>query len=147
MPCIAGPHTSVNCSLRLLNNSTRINTSMNSEGNYEHENDEGLLIDDDRFRTSHVPVTSIATSNAQNDSGLFEFNFRDERYLPFEGSGVISEWELQLSTEAELRRFDYSTISDVLLHINYTARENGGLFKENAVAYIKNFIMKPIKRK
>lgn len=140
LPCIAGPHTSVNCSLRLLNNSTRINTSMNSEGKYEHENDEGLLIDDDRFRTSHVPVTSIATSNAQNDSGLFEFNFRDERYLPFEGSGAISEWELQLSTEAELRQFDYSTISDVVLHINYTARESGGLFKEEAVDYIKSFI-------
>lgn len=140
LPCIAGPHTSVNCSLRLLDNSTRINTSMNSAGNYEHENDEGLLIDDDRFRISHVPVTSIATSDAQNDSGLFEFNFRDERYLPFEGSGVISEWELQLSTEAELRQFDYSTISDVVLHINYMARENGGLFKEEAVDYIKSFI-------
>jgi Tc toxin complex TcA C-terminal TcB-binding domain len=53
---------------------------------YEHENDEGLWIDDDRFRTNHTPVTSIATSSAQSDSGTFEFNFRDERYLPFEHS-------------------------------------------------------------
>jgi hypothetical protein len=29
---------------------------------------------------------SIATSNAQNDDGMFELNFRDERYLPFEGA-------------------------------------------------------------
>jgi hypothetical protein len=66
IPCIAGPYTTVNCSLRLLKNTIRIN----SIGNYEHENDEGLWIDDDRFRTSNVPVTSIATSTGQNDAGM-----------------------------------------------------------------------------
>jgi hypothetical protein len=35
-------------------------------------------------------MQSIATSHAQNDSGMFELNFRDERYLPFEGAGAIS---------------------------------------------------------
>jgi hypothetical protein len=141
IPCIAGPYTTVNCSLRLLKNTTRVNTSMNNEGNYEHENDEGLWIDDDRFRASNVPVTSIATSTGQNDAGMFEFNFRDERYLPFEGAGAISDWQIELSTEKELRQFDYSTISDVILHLKYTAKENGGMFKEKAVAYIKDFFM------
>jgi hypothetical protein len=103
--------------------------------------DDGLWIDDIRFRTTDVPVSSIATSTGQNDSGMFEFSFRDERYLPFEGAGVISDWEIELSTEKELRQFDYSTISDVILHLKYTARENGGLFKKNAVTYIKDFIM------
>ena len=148
IPCIAGPYTTVNCSLRLLKNTTRVNTSMNSEGNYEHENDEGLWIDDDRFRSSNVPVTSIATSKGQNDAGMFEFNFRDERYLPFEGAGVISDWLIELggaNFEAGdgnevLRQFDYATITDVILHLNYTARENGGLFKDNALTYIKQFI-------
>lgn len=141
IPCIAGPYTTVNCSLRLLKNTIRINTSLNSEGNYEHENDEGLWIDDNRFRTTNVAVTSIATSTGQNDAGMFEFNFRDERYLPFEGAGVISDWMIELSTEKELRQFDYSTISDVILHLRYTARESGGLFKNNAVSYIKKFLI------
>ncbi len=140
IPCVAGPYTTVNCSLRLLKNVTRTNTSMNSEGKYEHENDEGLWIEDDRFRSTYIPVTSIATSTGQNDSGMFEFNFMDERYLPFEGAGVISEWKIELSTEKELRQFDYSTISDVILHMRYMARENGGLFKESAITYIKDFI-------
>jgi hypothetical protein len=140
LPCIAGPHISVSCSLRLLNNSTRINTSMNSEGKYEHEHDEGLLLDDDRFRTNLVPVTAIATSQSQNDSGMFEFNFNDDRYLPFEGAGAIGEWQLELSTEKELRQFDYSTISDVILHLNYTARETGGLFRDKANTYLKDFL-------
>ncbi len=138
IPCIAGPYTTVNCSLRLLKNTMRTNTSLNSEGEYEHENDEGLWTDDDRFRSSHVPVTSIATSTGQNDAGMFEFNFRDERYLPFEGAGVISNWQIELSTEKELRQFDYSTISDVILHLKYTAREDGGPFKKKAVEYIRD---------
>jgi hypothetical protein len=138
MPCLAGPYTQVPCSLRLLNNTIRINTLPNSNGGYEHENDDGVWIDDPRFRTAHVPVTAIATSTGQNDSGMFEFNFRDERYLPFERAGVISEWEIELSTEKELRPFDYSTIADVILHLNYTAREQGGDFKEKATTHIKN---------
>ena len=151
IPCIAGPYTTVNCSLRLLKNATRINTSMNSGEDYEHENDEGLWIDDDRFRTTNVPVTSIATSKGQNDAGMFEFNFKDERYLPCEGAGAISDWLIELggaNFESDdgnevLRQFDYSTISDVILHLNYTARENGGLFKDKALIYIKDFIMNP----
>ena len=141
IPCVAGPYTSVSCSLRLLNNSVRINTAMNSETKYEHENDEGVFTDDERFSTQYTPVTAIAISQAQNDSGMFEFNFRDERYLPFERAGAISEWEIALSEEKELRQFDYSTISDVILHLNYTARESGGLFKEGATTYIKNFLV------
>ena len=141
IPCIAGPYTSVSCTLRLLNNTTRINTAMNSAGTYEHENDEGVWIDDMRFRSSNVPVTSIATCTGQTDDGLFEFNFRDERYLPFEGAGLISDWVIELAAEKELRQFDYETIADLILHVNYTARESGGLFYEAAVEYTKNFLL------
>ncbi|MBK9227461.1 MAG: hypothetical protein IPL67_10515 [Ignavibacteria bacterium] len=35
-------------------------------------------------------------STGQNDSGVFELNFRDERYLPFENTGAISSWRLEL---------------------------------------------------
>src|SRR5207248_2845907 len=68
-------------------------------------------------------IESIATSTAQNDSGLFELNFRDERYLPFEGSGVISRWRIDLPRDCNA--FDFETITDVILRINYTAREGG----------------------
>ena len=49
-----------------------------------------------RFLDDFGAVQSIATSHAQNDSGLFELNFRDERYLPFEGAGAVSEWRIEL---------------------------------------------------
>jgi hypothetical protein len=140
IPCIAGPYTTINCSLRLVKNSVRINTAMNDSGTYEHNHDEGVWTDDDRFRESNVPVKAIATSTAQRDSGMFELNFRDERYLPFEGAGAISDWKIELTQDADLRLFDYSTISDIIMHISYTAREDAGSFKNNAVTHLKEFI-------
>lgn len=61
---------------------------------------------------------TIATSSGQNDSGVFELNFRDERFLPFEGRDVDSSWTLCLPGEEQ---FDRHSISDVILHISYTA--------------------------
>jgi hypothetical protein len=73
-------------------------------------------------------TVSIATSTAQNDAGVFELNFRDERYMPFEGAGAISHWKLELPKT--FQPFDYQTISDVILHINYTAEQNEALRKQ-----------------
>ncbi|HFE45580.1 MAG TPA: hypothetical protein ENJ18_08800, partial [Nannocystis exedens] len=72
-------------------------------------------------------IQTVAISVGQDDTGLFEPNLRDERYLPFEGRGVAdSSWRLEFP--ASVRTFDYETISDVILTIRYTAREGGSVF-------------------
>jgi Tc toxin complex TcA C-terminal TcB-binding domain len=63
------------------------------------------------------------TSSGTNDSGMFETYLHEDRFLPFEGAGAISRWNLALP--GQIRAFDYSTISDVILHVHYTAREAG----------------------
>ena len=115
IPCVTGPYTNVNCTLTLLSNRIRVTTD-NPTAPYSG-------INDNRFISNIGGIQSIATSSAREDSGLFEINFHDERYLPFEGAGVISKWRLELSDE--YRSFDYQTIADVILHLNYTAREGG----------------------
>ena len=52
---------------------------------------------------------------------MFETNLRDERFLPFEGAGAESTWKLDLP--ADYPAFDHATISDVILHVRYTARQ------------------------
>ena len=131
IPCVVGPYASVNCTLTLLKSSIR-KTQVLGDG-YAREDAE-----DDRFDDYFGSLQSIVTSTGQSDSGLFETNLRDERYLPFEGSGVVSEWQLELP--AEVRQFDYDTISDVILHLRYTAREGGGLLRKGAVADLKTRI-------
>jgi hypothetical protein len=66
---------------------------------------------------------------------MFDLNFRDERYLPFEGAGVVSRWRIELPRD--FRQFDYDTISDVVLHIKYTAREGGVPLRNAAVSNLK----------
>ncbi len=147
IPCVAGPYTTINATLRLLGNSIRINT-LNGDDGYVHNNDNGILTDDDRFTGNNIPFKAIATSSAQNDSGVFDLNFRDERYLPFEGAGVISRWRLELNGKylqedgsiIDLSQFDYNSISDIILHIRYTSREDAGLFRQNAIAHLQDFI-------
>jgi hypothetical protein len=68
---------------------------------------------------------------------MFEVNLKDERYLPFEGAGAISRWKIELPKE--IPPFDFDTISDVILHIRYTAREAGHL-SADAADFIKTEI-------
>ena len=78
-------------------------------------------------------VQAIVTSSGINDSGLFEQG-RDERYRPFEGAGAVSSWRIELPEKH--RPFDYRTISDVVLHLQYTARDGGGTFRSAAAARV-----------
>jgi hypothetical protein len=115
IPCVTGPYTSVNYTLTLLQSKVRMTNALPYA--------ETPVGSDLRFSYNFSATESIATSTAQNDSGLFEVNFRDERYLPFEGPGVISQW--QLSMPPDCNAFDFETITDVILNLRYTAR-NGG---------------------
>jgi len=122
IPCIAGPYTNIGTTLTLGNNKIRAKT------------------DDTLNDFNFTGCEAIATSNAQNDGGQFELNFRDERYLPFEGAGAVSEWSLSLPKT--VRSFDYNTISDVIFHVSYTA-EYDGVFKdsvENSLKAVLNIL-------
>jgi hypothetical protein len=146
LPCVAGPYTTVSCTLRLLKNSIRVNTANGDNGYPRNIDDQGLPADDSRFIENNIPVKAIAASNAQNDSGVFEMSFRDERYLPFEGAGAVSEWSLELFNDANadfgkpLRQYDYGSIPDAILHVKYTAREDAGAFKNGAVAHLREYL-------
>jgi hypothetical protein len=145
IPCVVGPYTTLSCTLRLVKNSVRVNTAVASDIGYPRRTENGAPIEDDRFEENNIPVDAIATSHGQNDSGVFELSFRDERYLPFEGAGVISQWSLELFHIDEgdfgkaLRQFDYSTITDAVLHVKYTAREDAGEFKKKAVKHLQTY--------
>ncbi|KAK6354955.1 putative Insecticidal toxin complex protein TccB2 [Orbilia brochopaga] len=121
IPCITGPYVSISCKLTQITNAYRASTSLGSSNNYPE--DTTTPNSDTRFRYNLGSIQSIATSTAQSDTGTFELNFRDERYLPFEGTGAISQWLLELPDV--VRQFDYSTITDAVITLRYTARDGG----------------------
>jgi hypothetical protein len=137
IPCVSGPYASVNCTVSLLKSGIR-KTPVLRDGVYAREDAE-----DDRFEEYFGSLQSIVTSSAQSDGGLFETNLRDERYLPFENAGAISEWQLELPgnpSKGDPVQFDYETVSDVILHIRYTAREGGSLLRQGAISNLKTLI-------
>ena len=122
--------------LSLVSNKYRRNTSKAPGAGTPKEEYEEVIGNDDRFVYNVGAIQSIAASNSQNDSGMFELNFKDERYLPFEGCGAIGTWRLELPTE--VRQFAYETISDVVLHVKYTSREGGGTLRTLAATTLKD---------
>jgi hypothetical protein len=125
IPCVVGPYTSLNCTLTLLSSKVRI--SPNAQDDYA----EDMENDDPRFVNNFTSVQSIATSHGVNDAGLFEVNFRDERYLPFEGAGAISRWRLEMPKANNA--FDFDAVSDAILHFKINAFD-GGLPLRQAIA-------------
>lgn len=132
IPSVTGPYTSVNCTLSLLKSAIRKSPLLKEDEYYRRPDN------DDRFIDYFGTIQSIVTSSGNNDSGMFETNLRDERFLPFEGSGVESTWKLELPSA--FRQFDYDTISDVILHIRYTAREGGAQLRDKAVDYLETLV-------
>lgn len=106
LQCATGPHEGVMGMLSLSNGEVR-------RGN-------------DTMSATMTPTQGIVTSEGREDGGLFELALRDERFLPFEGVGAQYEggpqWSFELTDGNEL---DYRSISDMILHLRYTARRGG----------------------
>jgi Tc toxin complex TcA C-terminal TcB-binding domain/Neuraminidase-like domain/Salmonella virulence plasmid 28.1kDa A protein/Hemopexin len=123
-PAIVGQYQNLNATLTQLSHHTLIEPDKKGV-NY-------LLLQP----TDEMPPLSIrsdwrahqqvALSRGENDSGLFQLNFQDERYLPFEGTGAISTWRLELSGIEGL--IDLTRIQDVIIQLNYTALPGGESF-------------------
>lgn len=132
IPCITGAYTSIHCKLSLVSSTIRISSLKGDAYARDTAND------DSRFRDYSGQIQSIVTSTAQNDSGLFETNLKDERYLPFEGAGAISSWHISLPTE--IPAFDPDSITDIILHIRYTARDASHL-EADAIDNVKTGVL------
>ncbi len=132
IPAVTGPYTGVHCKLSLLRSTVRISSLLGEQ----YARDE--VAEDSRFRDFSGAITSIVTSSGLNDSGLFEVNLRDERYLPFEGAGAEGTWRIELPNDVP--QFDFESIADVVLHLRYTAREAGHL-RAAAAAHVKEDVL------
>jgi Tc toxin complex TcA C-terminal TcB-binding domain len=135
LPCVTGPYTGVHCRLTLLSSMTRIDPVNRPPAHHCCRDGKDLggyesCPEDPRIVREYAAREAIATSSGQNDSGMFELNFRDERYLPFEFLGAVSRWRIELPPENNY--FDLDTLTDVILHLNYTAREGGDTLRAAA---------------
>jgi hypothetical protein len=128
VPCVVGPYGGVSLTLNLLDN--HIRTTTDTGAGYARTAGTDLRFIDDPGGTNE-----IVTSSGQNDSGMFDVQLTDERYLPFESSGAISTWRATLNNVYP--QFDYRTITDLVLHVRYTARDGGQPLAQTVGAAVK----------
>ena len=76
---------------------------------------------------------TVALTSAQNATGMFELQATNNKLNPFEGIGVEASWEFSMSRASNA--FDFNTIADVLITMDYTAL--------NSFEY-KNLILKEL---
>ncbi len=120
-----GKFDNVKATLTLTGNSVRVSTDVS--GGYAR-----LGGPDTRFVDQYAAVPQkIVLGQAQDDPGLFleslSENLADPRYLPFEGAGAISSWHLE--APAANNEISLATVSDVVIHLYYTALDGGATFK------------------
>lgn len=123
-PAVAGPYENVNATLTQLSHRTLLDPD---KAGVEYLLGAGNGVDQPlSIRADWRTNQQVALSRGVNDTGLFQLNFQDERYLPFEGTGAVSTWRLELN--GQQNAFDVSTLSDVVVKIEYSALQGGEVF-------------------
>lgn len=131
LPTLLGPYQDVRATLTQTSSSTLLKADI--EGvNHLNDSDTGSNTNIiNNLRASQ----QVAVSSGLNDSGLFELSFSDERYLPFEGTGAVSAWQLSFPnpTSAEQSAL-LAALSDVIVQVHYTAVYGGSTFEQSVIA-------------
>jgi hypothetical protein len=126
VPAVVGPYENIKATLTQLSNKILVEpdtSAVTFNGNFEVVLDAGSP----KVKTDWRVLEQIAISKGVNDHGMFELNFRDERYLPFEGTGAVSSWRLEMPQACN--QFDFDSVSDVIINLKYTSLFDGSLQK------------------
>src|ERR1051325_707883 len=101
IPSVSGPYNGVHCGLTLLRTATRVSSLLSLPpaqccNTCKCGNGYEACPHDPRIVRQYAATEAIATSSGNNDSGMFELNIHDERYLPFEFRGAVSKWRIEI---------------------------------------------------
>lgn len=130
IPAVLGPNQDFHVTLTQITNQVILKPDVNAVnfllGGSDAETPAASVL-----RTNWNNSQMIAVSGGVNDSGMFEVSFNDQRYLPFEGTGAVSNWRLSMPESTNL--FNFESVSDVIIQVKYTAISGGSLFKQQVL--------------
>lgn len=127
IPAVVGPYQNVHATLTQLSNAMVM--TPDKEGVKYLLGLTGAA--DGSVRMNWNPNQEVALSSGIDDSGMFQLNFDDKRYLPFEGTGAVSEW--QLSMPKASNPINFESISDVIINLKYSAYDGGRKFAQDVI--------------
>ncbi len=127
LPALVGPYQDVRMTLTQSGSRTLLKADINGV-NYLNDSTTGSA---SNIITNLRASQQIAVSSGLNDSGMFVLNFGDERYLPFEGTGAISDWQLKFpNVKSAEQQALLQSLNDVIIQVHYTAVYGGSTFEQ-----------------
>jgi len=133
IPAVVGPYQNINATLTQTSSSVVLVPDPSVvEYLVAHEIADLTVADPPAgLRQNWLAEQSIAISRGRDDSGVFSLDFTGDKYLPFEGTGVVSNWELAIPPANN--RLDLSQLTDVVITLRYTALDGGKQFRDETV--------------
>jgi hypothetical protein len=127
LPVLLGPYQDVCMTLTQSSSSVLLTADINGV-NYLNDNSTGSAA---HILSNPRANQQVAISSGLNDSGLFTLNFGDERYLPFEGTGAVSTWQLAFpNPSSDKQQAILASLNDVIIQVHYTALDGGATFAD-----------------
>ncbi|HVI54976.1 MAG TPA: hypothetical protein VM621_07990 [Luteibacter sp.] len=97
--------------------------------------DPGTVLANLRHEQKIAVSTTKPVIDIDGYSGLFSLTFGDDRYLPFEGTGAISNWTLSFPGDKDtllstVKRDATGLLEDIVVTVDYTAADGGETFAQ-----------------
>ena len=137
-PLADDPYFTVNASLTQVGNKTLLDPDINAV-RYLMGIEGATQPSGTALRVNWRSNQQIAVSNPRRDNGMFgsfDLNFVfDDRYFPFEGTGAVSNWHLEIPLEnnpdlvRRIQNADVLALEDVVIHIKYTSKFDRSEFR------------------
>ena len=130
LPALVGPYQDVRMTLTQSGSNTLLKADIDGV-NYLNDSTKGSA---SNVITNLRASQQIAVSSGLNDSGMFVLNFGDERYLPFEGTGAISSWQISFpNATSDEQQALLASLNDVIIQVHYTAVYGGSTFEQAVI--------------
>lgn len=98
-------------------------------------NDQPTSIRSDWRASQQIVLSHVDEYEVGN--GLFELRYDDDKYLPFEGTGAVSRWQLELNGKRGSVTLDQLT--NLKINLKYTALSGGDRFKDVVKGLLKPY--------
>jgi hypothetical protein len=136
LPAVLGPYEDICATLTQTSSTTLLKPDMESlEFQYGDKSEippKYILLN---------PRTQQQTSinNGVDDAGMHQLMFGDERYLPYEGTGLISRWQLHLPLHESPRQVSLiNSLTDIIFHVRYLAKPGGTAYTNSVLDLINS---------
>ncbi|WP_300730666.1 neuraminidase-like domain-containing protein [Pseudomonas sp.] len=148
IPAVIGPYQDIRATLTQLGSRTLMKPDIDGvKSLYLSDNTlpEGEQDNADGTQVMSNPraYQQIGISHGVDDRGLFNMDFGDERYYPFEGTGAVSSWQLHFPRHTSPEQAAMlASLTDIIVHVRYLAVD-GGIPFHNQVEALMDQVEKP----